>query len=247
MNLWDDYKACLKSPVLDFADFHKPFLLETDASKLGLRALISQKQTDGLYHLVPCASWSLTDHEHNYHFTKQEFLALKWVITEQFQEYLLWNPFVVKTDNNPLTYVMTTPNLDATCHCWVESLAGFTFSIKYQKGWDSAAADALHWVTLRLDTETVKSILDGVTMGLTGKVDVHNPVVTETDEEIHKQVWEAAVQARVAHTHVNLHVTDWVATQWEDPVLKAVIDWIPNQKVQDLYHLSRDDVNTEEG
>ena len=72
---------------------------------------------------------------------------------------------VVKRGNNPLTYIMTTPNLDATQHHWVESLVGFTFSIEYHKGWDSAAADALSWVTLKLDTETVKSILDGVTMG----------------------------------------------------------------------------------
>ena len=97
----------------------------------------------GWYHLVAYMSCSLTVHEHNYHLTRQEFLALKWVITEPFQEYLLWKPFVVKTDNNPLTYIMTTPNLDATQHCWVESLAGFTFSIEYQKGWDNTATDAL--------------------------------------------------------------------------------------------------------
>ena len=45
----------------------------------------------------------------------------------------------------------------------------------------------------RLDTETLESIQDGVTMGLTGRVDVHNPVVAETDEEIHKHVQKAAI------------------------------------------------------
>ena len=50
---------------------------------------------------------------------KQEFLGLKWVIAEQFQEYLLSKPFTVKTDNNPLTYIVTTPNLYATRHQWV--------------------------------------------------------------------------------------------------------------------------------
>ena len=71
--------------------------------------------------------------------------------------------------------------------------------------------------------------------------------VAETNEEIHKHVWEAAIQARATHMHVNLHVTDWVATQQEDPVLKAMINWILNQKVQDLKHLLGDNVNTEEG
>ena len=40
-------KACLEAPVLFFADFNKLFLLETEASKLGLGAVLSQKQTDG--------------------------------------------------------------------------------------------------------------------------------------------------------------------------------------------------------
>ena len=64
-------KACLKTPVLAFADFSKPFLLETDMSKLGLGAVLSQKQTDGWYHPVAYASHSLTVHEDNYHSTKQ--------------------------------------------------------------------------------------------------------------------------------------------------------------------------------
>ena len=88
---------------------------------------------------------------------------------------------------------MITPNLDATRHCWVVSLTGFNFGIKYQKGQDNAAADALSQVTLRLDVETVKSILDGVTLGLTGRAEVHDPVVAETGEEIHKCVQEAAI------------------------------------------------------
>ena len=43
-------KTCPEAPVLAFANFDKPFLL--DASKLGLGAVLSQKQTYGQYHLV---------------------------------------------------------------------------------------------------------------------------------------------------------------------------------------------------
>ena len=123
-------KACLEAPVLAFTDFIKPFLLETDMSKLELGVVLSQKQPDGQYHPVAYVSWSLAIHEHNYHSTKQEFLAFKWAIAEQFQEYLCWKLFVVKTDNNPHTYILTTANLDATQHHWVELQAGFTFSIE---------------------------------------------------------------------------------------------------------------------
>ena len=55
-------------------------------------------------------------HEKNYHSTKLEFLALKWATTEHFKEYLLYQPFLMRTDNNALTYIMTTPNLDAMGH-----------------------------------------------------------------------------------------------------------------------------------
>ena len=199
-----------------------------------------QNQPEGQYHPVTYASQSLTIHEHNYHSTKQEFLALKWAIAEQFQEYLCWKPFVVKTDNNPLTYILTTPNLDAAQHCWVELLAGFTFTIKYQKGRNNAVADALSHVASKLNTEAVKSILDGVTIGTSGRADTHHLMVAEADKRIHKEVEEAAVQARATHTHVNFDVTDRVAVQQEDTILKIVMEWISSHKVQDLRHLLRD-------
>ena len=56
-------RACMEAPVLATANFNKPFLLETDASKLGLQAVLSQKQADGWYHPVAYASQSLNTHE----------------------------------------------------------------------------------------------------------------------------------------------------------------------------------------
>ena len=109
-------QSCMSSPILAFADYTKDFLLETDASKEGLGVVLSQKQTDRHYHLVAYGSRALTAHEKNYYYTKLEFLALKWAITEHFKEYLLYQPFLVGTDNNPLMYIMTTPNLDTTGH-----------------------------------------------------------------------------------------------------------------------------------
>ena len=109
-------QACMSAPIPAFADYTKDFLLETDASKEGLGAVPSQKQADRQYHPVAYGSQALTAHEKNYHSTKIEFLALKWAILEHFKEYLLYQPFLVRTDNNPLTYIMTTPNLDATGH-----------------------------------------------------------------------------------------------------------------------------------
>ena len=134
---------CLTAPVLVFADFKKPFLLETDVSIEGLGAVLSQKQDDGQYHPIAYASHGLKGGESRYHSSKLEFLALKWAVTDQFKEYLQYQPFLVRTDNNPLTYVMTMPNLDAFGHRWVAAMAGYNFEIKYIRGSDNKVADTL--------------------------------------------------------------------------------------------------------
>ena len=63
-------QACMSTPILAFADYTKDFLLETDTSKEGLGAVLSQKQADGQYHMVAHGSQALTVHEKNYHSTK---------------------------------------------------------------------------------------------------------------------------------------------------------------------------------
>ena len=153
------------APVLVFPDFEKPFLLEMDASKEGLGAVLSQKQSNGQYHPVAFGSHSLTPVEKNYHSSKLEFLALKWSVTEHFKKYLAYVPFVVWTDNNPLTYVLTTPNLDATGHRLVGALVSFQFKLEYQKGTDNGASDALSRVPINHSQQTVQSLLEGAIVG----------------------------------------------------------------------------------
>ena len=78
----------------------------------------------------------------NYLVHKLEFLALKWAVTDKFHEYLYSSEFEVYTDNNPLTYVLTTAKLDATGHRWVAALSNYTFGIIYKPGKDHV--DAVH-------------------------------------------------------------------------------------------------------
>ena len=127
------------------------------------------------------------------------------------------------------------------------SLAGFIFSIEYQKGRDSAVADALSHFASKLNAEAVKSILDGVTIGTARRANGHDLMVAEANKRIHKQVEETAVQAQATHMHVIMHVTDWVAAQQEDPILKIVMEWISSYRVQDLKHLMGNHAAMEEG
>ena len=155
-------QALLQAPVLKFADYSKPFVLETDASSDGLGAVLLQEGEDGKLHPIAYGSRSLTKAERNYHSGKTEFLTLKW---DHFKEYLIYQPFVMHTDNNPLTYLFTTPNLDACGHRWVASLTNFNFTIEYQHGRNNAAAAALSRVNESLNAQEVKAILDETTVG----------------------------------------------------------------------------------
>ena len=232
----------MSAPVLAFTDYTKEFLLETDASKKGLGAVLSQKQVDRQYHMVAYGSWTLTDHEKNYHSTKLEFLVLKWGVMEHFKEYLPYWPFLVRTNNNPLTYIMTTPNLDATGNQWVGALARFNFQLEYQKGWDNAMADMLSWITTCLGPEAMQSILDGVTLGVAHRVEGCDPAVVEGDHDREK---EECVTA--GWVFIEMHVTDWAKAQREDPVLNAVLNWLEAQKKTDLKTLLGEHASSEEG
>ena len=178
----------MHSPILAFADYTKDFLLETDTLKEGLGAVLSQKQEDGCFHLVAYGSWVLTMHEKNLHSMKLEFLALKWAVMEHFTEYLLYQPFLVRTDNYPLTYIMSTPNLDATGHHWVSALAKYDFQLEYQKGKDNAVADALSQVTTHLKPEAVQAVLEGAAMGTSWRAERENPAIIGLLEQ---EVWIA--------------------------------------------------------
>ncbi|PIK51409.1 hypothetical protein BSL78_11686 [Apostichopus japonicus] len=130
-------------PVMAYPDFSQPYVLHTDASGDGLGAVLYQ-HLEGKLRVIAFASRTLTPPEQNYHSSKLEFLALKWAVTERFRDYLQYaNHFVVFTDNNPLTYVMTTARLNATGQRWVSELASFRFEIRYRPGKENVDADVL--------------------------------------------------------------------------------------------------------
>ena len=85
-------------------------------------------------------------------------------MTEQFWEYLQYQPFTVRTDNNPLTYILTTSNLDALGHRWVAMLAGYNMKLEYLKGSDKVA-DALSHALEKLNEETVRELLNCACIG----------------------------------------------------------------------------------
>ena len=177
----------------------------------------------------------MNETEQRYHSNKQEFLALKWAVTKQFHEYLSLygknrNEFVVRMDNNPLTYIFSTANLDAAGQRWVAHLASYNFALEYQKGKDNTVANFLSHMDDRLPGGEVQDCLSKIPYpGV--KVVLDNAIMPLVDRA--KQgVWpnpgcQKACQgetldarpARLATTNV----IDWKLEQKEDPVLYQVV------------------------
>ena len=181
------------------------------------------------------ASRIMNDTEPRYHSTKQEFLALKWAVTDQFHEYLSpygknRNEFVVRTDNNPLTYIFSSTNLDAAGQRWVAQLASYNFSLEYQKGKDNTVADFLSRLDEPLPKREVQDYLDKIPYP--GVKAVLDNAITPLEEWAELGVrpnpegvnanQEEAVAARAAKL-ASTNIIDWKVEQKEDPVLYQVV------------------------
>lgn len=132
------------APVLAYANFSLPFILEVDACQNGLRAVLSQEQ-EGKVRPLAYASRTLSRTEKrmpNYSSMKLEFLALKWAMAGKFREYLLGHKCIVWTDNNPLSH-LSTAKLGATELRWAAELEAFDYTIRYRPGRANGNADSL--------------------------------------------------------------------------------------------------------
>ena len=177
----------------------------------------------------------MTETEQRYHSNKQEFLALKWTVTEQFHKYLSpygknRNEFVVRTDNNPLTYIFSSANLDAAGQRWVAQLASYNFALEYKKGKDNTMADFLSCLDDRLPPGEVQDYLNKIPYpGVKAVLDNAITPLTERAEQgvrpnpgNQKAGQEVTVGARPARL-ATTNITNWKLKQQEDPVLYQVV------------------------
>ena len=175
-------ETCTNTPILADANYKKPFRLNTDASERGLGAVLYQQQDNGTFRVIAHASRTLSKTERNYDAHKLEFLALKWSITQHFHEYLYGGTFEVYTDNNPLTYMLTSAKLDAMRQRWIASLANYDFKIFYRSGHLNVDADSLSRILWDME-QTYDTPLDTILVRSTitqSRVSIKIPIFSNT-------------------------------------------------------------------
>ena len=131
-----------QAPVLAFPLFDRGFTLDTDASGVGLGAVLSQKQDDDTLRPIAFASRSLQPHEKNYGVTELEALGVVWAV-KYFRHYLYGHQCDVYTDHKALKSLLNTPHPSGKLARWGLALQEVDLTIHYRPGHKNENADAL--------------------------------------------------------------------------------------------------------
>lgn len=139
---FQDLKFCLcKSPVLQSPDFDLPFVVQTDASEIGLGAVLLQGEGPDR-HPVQYISRKLFPREANYSTIEKEALAIKWAL-DTLKYYLIGKDFVLETDHRALQWLDKMRDSNARITRWYLSLQPFKFKVQYRSGKQNVIADFL--------------------------------------------------------------------------------------------------------
>src|SRR6266498_5085389 len=127
--------------ILAYPDFTKMFKLYTNASDVGLGAVLMQEDDQEKDRVICYEAKTLLPVEKNYPTTEKECLAVMWAM-QKFKHFLGGEqPFEVYTDHAVLKTLMTHENLSSQRARWIEKMALFNFTIYYRPGVKMGHAD----------------------------------------------------------------------------------------------------------
>lgn len=133
--------ALTTAPVLGIPDFNKEFVVETDASKNGIGAVLMQGS-----HPLAFISRVLGPKWQKLSVYEKELLAIVFAI-QKWEQYLTGSHFIIKTDQKSLKWLLQQKISTPFQQFWLSKLLGFDYEIQYKQGKENLVADALSRVT----------------------------------------------------------------------------------------------------
>lgn len=140
--------------VLTHYNSKLPIILATDASPVGISAVISHRFNNNEERPISFASRSLTNIEQKYSQIDKEALAIVWGV-RKFEHYLIGRHFILQTDNKPLTFIFhPEKSISATTSSRLQRyalyLAGLDYKVEFRPTKQHSNADGLSRMPLPL-------------------------------------------------------------------------------------------------
>jgi hypothetical protein len=160
-------KVVAESTIRAQPRFDREFILTTDASDIGIAAILSQKDDYGREKMISTFSRRLEPAEKNYTVTEKELLGVVKGV-DLFRHYLLGKPFTLRTDHKALTFLWTAKHTKGRLIRWALELSEYVFKIEYVKGEENPAdglsriktkAEVRSMTETSMNQETIKEIL----------------------------------------------------------------------------------------
>ncbi|GJU69087.1 transposon ty3-G gag-pol polyprotein [Tanacetum coccineum] len=155
-------EAMVQAPILALPNFDQEFVVETDASGKGIRAVLCQNGH-------PIAYWSKTlSAKHQALSTyEKEFLAVVAAL-DKWKGYLLDRHFKIRTDHFSLKYLLNQKLTTPFQFKWLPKLLGYDYEIVYKNENENVVADALS--RMESSGEILQISVSSVSSGVWDKV-----------------------------------------------------------------------------
>ena len=234
-------QALITAPVLCYPTTREDFVLDTDASGVGVGAVLSQLH-NGVERVVAYFSKTLNKHERNYCITRKELLAVVEAV-KHFHHYLYGVTVIVRTDHGALTWLLNFKNIEGQMARWLETLGAYDLKIQHRAGRKHMNADSLSRLPcdncVHCDRQEKRSL--SKPDGSTEK--------TETDKTVRAVTTRAksAEQSReqaIASSSTDVpppDTSDFKAAQRNDEAISMVYSWLVDKsrpEYKDISHLS---------
>ncbi|GBP06340.1 Transposon Tf2-6 polyprotein [Eumeta japonica] len=134
--------ALSTAPILSQPNFSKEFIIQCDASRVGVGGVLFQYDDEGKEHPIAFVSQKLNKAQRNYTVTELECLAAI-ICVNKFRPYVEGLPFRIITDHSSLKWLMSQKDLSGRLARWSLKLQRYDFSIEHRKGSLNVVPDCL--------------------------------------------------------------------------------------------------------
>lgn len=228
-------KRLVNAPILSYPRPEGKFVLDTDASNVGIGSVLSQIQ-DNQERVIGYFSKVLSKPERNYCVTRRELLAVVKSV-ENFRKYLYGRKFKLRTDHAALMWLLRFKNPEGQVARWIERLQEYDFDSEHRAGVNHNNADALsrrpcsedckHCSRMDDKSATVHRVTvnderwEDSNIAADQRNDPDLQHLLEWQNTGHRPTWE---QVASASPNVKSYWAQWDSIEMENGVLKRALE-----------------------